>query len=152
MFSLKGLFEIDCGCDSVGRVVASDTRGPWFKSSNSLNRYNIFSYQLYWNDESKETRGWQRPTKTIKMDFKKLVFFARQDEINSVVSDVVQQFVSAVTGSDAAADFAPEMTSQFLRSVTQTSLNMTSFLDERSLEFVRMFDDALKNFNSNNSR
>ena len=86
------------------------------------------------------------------MDFKKLVFFARQDEINSVVSDVVQQFVSAVTGSDAAADFAPEMTSQFLRSVTQTSLNMTSFLDERSLEFVRMFDDALKNFNSNNSR
>ena len=86
------------------------------------------------------------------MDFKKLVFFARQDEINSVVSDVVQQFVSAVTGSDATADFAPEMTSQFLRSVTQTSLNMTSFLDERSLEFVRMFDDALKNFNSNNSR
>ena len=71
-----------------------------------------------------------------------------QDEINSVVGDVVKQFMSAVTRSDDVAP--PEMASQFLRSVTQTShdlnFNVMSLLDDRSLDFVRMFDAALKNF------
>ena len=64
------------------------------------------------------------------------------------MGDVVKQFMSAVTGSDEVAP--PEMASQFLRSVTQTShdpnFNVTSLLDDRSLDFVRMFDAALKNF------
>ena len=33
------------GCDSVGRAVASDSRGPRFESSHK---------QLYWKDENKE--------------------------------------------------------------------------------------------------
>jgi len=64
------------------------------------------------------------------------------------VGDVVNQFMSAVTGSEDVAP--PEMASQFLRSVTLTShdlnFNVTSLLDDRSLDFVRMFDAALKNF------
>ena len=33
---------VDCG--SVGRAVASDTRGPWFKSSHQRNSYmNMFT-------------------------------------------------------------------------------------------------------------
>ena len=46
------------GCGSVGRVVAFDTRGPWFDSSHQQKIYWTFVcllvyYQLYWKDENK---------------------------------------------------------------------------------------------------
>ena len=46
------------GCGSVGRVVSSKSRGPWFESSHWQKIIlNIFC-QLYWKDENKE-RGWE---------------------------------------------------------------------------------------------
>jgi hypothetical protein len=81
-----------------------------------------------------------------------------------VVGDVIKQFMLATTGSDASE--SPDVTSQFLRSVStspelsqalnatflssssssnETFFNATSFLDERSSAFVKMFDQALKN-------
>ena len=84
-----------------------------------------------------------------------------QEEVQSVVGDVLKQFMLATTGSEDSD--SPEMTSQFLRSVetspdlsqalnatflsstNETIFNATSFLDERSSAFVKMFDQALKN-------
>ena len=78
-----------------------------------------------------------------------------------MVGDVIKQFRLATTGSDASE--SPDVTSQFLRSVSttpelsqalnatflsssnETFFNATSFLDERSSAFVKMFDQALKN-------
>jgi hypothetical protein len=59
--------------------------------------------------------------------------------------------MSTVTQKDGVTP--PESASQFLRSVTQMSddlnFNVMSLLDDRSLEFVKMFDGALKNFTMN---
>jgi hypothetical protein len=79
-----------------------------------------------------------------------------------VVGDVIKQFMLSTTGSDASE--SPDVTSQFLRSVStspelsqalnatflssssnETFFNATSFLDERSSAFVKIFDQALKN-------
>ncbi len=80
-----------------------------------------------------------------------------------MVGDVIKQFMLSTTGSDASE--SPDVTSQFLRSVStspelsqalnatflsssssnETIFNATSFLDERSSAFVKMFDQALKN-------
>ena len=43
------------GCGSVGRVVASDTRGPRFESSHFI--LNILSCQLYSKDENQEKKA-----------------------------------------------------------------------------------------------
>jgi hypothetical protein len=78
-----------------------------------------------------------------------------QEEINSVVGDVLEHFAKAGPG--------PEVTSQFLRSVSGAShgeslssamlnvtrnLDVTQLLDDRSLQFVRMFDQALSNLST----
>ena len=42
------------GCGSDGRAVASNSRGPRFKSSHRQNLYKTFYCQLYWKDENKE--------------------------------------------------------------------------------------------------
>ena len=52
------------GCGSVGRAVASDTRGPWFESSHWQKFIlNIVYCQLYWKDDNKEKRGQEWPIK-----------------------------------------------------------------------------------------
>ena len=45
------------GCGSVARVVASDSRGPWFESSHRQKIILNIYCQLYWKDENKEKRG-----------------------------------------------------------------------------------------------
>ena len=52
----KGFFDpLGSGCGSVGRAVASDTRGPRFKSSHWHILYGTFVYcQPYWKDEIKK--------------------------------------------------------------------------------------------------
>ena len=46
--------------DSVGRVVASNSRDPWFESSHRQNLYwSLVYYQLYWKEKKgKRTREW----------------------------------------------------------------------------------------------
>ena len=50
---------------SVGRAVASDTRGPRFESSYRQKKIYILNIWLlstvYWKDENKEKRGRERP-------------------------------------------------------------------------------------------
>ena len=53
------------GCGSVGRAVASDTRGPRFESSYRQKKIYILNIWLlstvYWKDKNKEKRGRERP-------------------------------------------------------------------------------------------
>ena len=44
------------GCGSLGRAVASDTRGPRIKSSHWRKNYSFNHYQLDWKDKNKEKR------------------------------------------------------------------------------------------------
>ena len=48
------------GCGSVGRAVASDTRGPWFESSQLY-----VHCQLHWLDEIKEKEAGNGPFKNM---------------------------------------------------------------------------------------
>ena len=46
----------NCCFGSVDRVVAADSRGPWFESCHRQNfKLNIFCW-LYWKDEKKRTK------------------------------------------------------------------------------------------------
>ena len=60
LFHLK-IIGYGSGCDSVGRSVVSESRGPWFESSQwqkiILNMYS----QLYWKDKNKEKEGRKLP-------------------------------------------------------------------------------------------
>ena len=48
-------WQLGSGCGSVGRAVASDTRGPPFECSHEQNLYwTFYCCQLYWKDENKE--------------------------------------------------------------------------------------------------
>ena len=49
------------GCDSVGRAVASDSRGAWFKSSHQQKFILNIYCQLYWKDENKEKEAGNGP-------------------------------------------------------------------------------------------
>ena len=53
------------GCGSVGKAVASDTRGPRFESSHRQKFIYILNICLlstaYWKDENKEKRGREWP-------------------------------------------------------------------------------------------
>ena len=52
------------GCGSVGRAVASETRGPRFESSHRQKIYNICLLStVYWKDENKEKGGGDCPFK-----------------------------------------------------------------------------------------
>ena len=42
------------GCGSVGKAVASNSRGPQFKSRHRQTIILKIYCQLYWNDENKE--------------------------------------------------------------------------------------------------
>ena len=54
-----------CGCGSVGRVIASDTRDLQFETSHRQNFIlNIFTVNC-WNDENKEKSGRDWPLKTL---------------------------------------------------------------------------------------
>ena len=48
---------------SVGKAVASDTRGLRFESHHCQSFIEHFNYQVYWKDENKEKRGRQWPIK-----------------------------------------------------------------------------------------
>ena len=52
---------IGSGCGSVGRAVASNSRGPRFKSSYRQNFILNIYCQLHWKDENKEKRGREWP-------------------------------------------------------------------------------------------
>ena len=57
----------DSGCGSVGRAVASNTRGPLFESSHRqkfIYLLNIcFLSTVYWKDENKEKEARNGPFK-----------------------------------------------------------------------------------------
>ena len=52
------------GCDSVGRAVASDSRGPWFESSHWQHFIFAIFCQLYWKAENKEKEAGNGPKNT----------------------------------------------------------------------------------------
>ena len=55
------------GCGSVGRVVASDTRGPQFESNRHDILYRTCIYtQMHWKGNSEEKRGRELPIFYIK--------------------------------------------------------------------------------------
>ena len=46
------LLQKGSGCGSVGRAVASDTKGPWVESSHQKKLYQTFDNgKLYWKEE-----------------------------------------------------------------------------------------------------
>ena len=49
------------GCGSVGRVVASDSRGPQFESSHRQKFILNIYCQLYWKDKNKEKEAGNGP-------------------------------------------------------------------------------------------
>ena len=51
-------YVMGSGCDSVGRAVASNSRGPRFESSQWQHFILNIYCQLYWKDENKEKRPW----------------------------------------------------------------------------------------------
>ena len=53
------------GFGSVGRVVASNSRGLWFEFSHQKKFYWAFYCQLYWKDENKEKEGGNGHSKTL---------------------------------------------------------------------------------------
>ena len=55
--------EVDqgSGCGSVGRMVASNSRGPWFKSSHRQKFILNIYRQLHWKDENKEKEAGNGP-------------------------------------------------------------------------------------------
>ena len=57
---------------SVGKAVASDTRGLRFESHHCQSFIEHFNYQVYWKDENKEKRGREWPIK------KKISLFGRE--------------------------------------------------------------------------
>ena len=44
---------LGCGCNSVGKAVASNSRGPQFESSHQKTFILNIYCQLYWKDENK---------------------------------------------------------------------------------------------------
>ena len=50
----KNVKTMGSGCGSVGRAVASDSRGPQFESSQQQKFILNIYCQLYWKDENKE--------------------------------------------------------------------------------------------------
>ena len=65
-FNLKNLLAMGSGCGSVGRAVASNSRGPWFEFSHQQTFIlNIVFCQLYWKYENKIKRGREGPFKKI---------------------------------------------------------------------------------------
>ena len=57
--------KLGSGCDSVGKAVASDTRGPQFESSHWQKFIYILNICLlstmYWKDENKEKEAGDGP-------------------------------------------------------------------------------------------
>ena len=53
------------GCGSVGRAVASDSRGSWFKSSHRQKFISNIYVQLFWKDENKEKEAGNGPFKKV---------------------------------------------------------------------------------------
>ena len=55
------------GCGSVGRVAASNSRGPRFESSHrqKIMHWTFIYCQLYWKDENKGKRGLEWPIQKI---------------------------------------------------------------------------------------
>ena len=55
------------GFGSVGRAIASNTKGPWFKSSHRQKFIYLLNICLqstvYWKDENKEKEGGNGPFK-----------------------------------------------------------------------------------------
>ena len=51
------------GCGSVGRAVASNSRGPLFVSSHRQKYILNINCQLYWKDENKEKEAGNGPFK-----------------------------------------------------------------------------------------
>ena len=49
------------GCDSVGRAVASSSRGPEFESSHRQKFISNINCQLFWKDENKEKEAGNGP-------------------------------------------------------------------------------------------
>ena len=76
-------------CGSVGRVVATDTRDPWFESShrkNFLFRTFVY-YRLYWKDKNKEKEAVNGP------------FFLKKTQDGQIDNDNVKTFYSISSGT-----------------------------------------------------
>ena len=62
IFMVVKISQKGSGCGSVGRVVASDTRGPQFESSHRQNLLNICLLStVYWKDKNKEKEAGNGP-------------------------------------------------------------------------------------------
>ena len=53
--------NISIGYGSVGRAVASNSRGQQFESSHRKNVYTNIYCQLFWKDKNKEKEAWNGP-------------------------------------------------------------------------------------------
>ena len=76
------------GCGSVGRAVASDTRGPWLESSHWQKFIYILNICLlstvYWKDEHKEKEAGNGPFFKKKTNLSTFPFIPRQQPLNFV--------------------------------------------------------------------
>ena len=67
IFWCTKLAHLGSGCGSVGRAVASDTRGPWFESSHWQKFIYVLNICLlptvYWKDGNKEKEAGNGPFK-----------------------------------------------------------------------------------------
>ena len=89
----KALTWLGSGCGSIGKAVASDTRGMRFETSHCQNLYwTLVFCQMYWKDENKEKRGreWpnnflQKSIDLIKLDhLRPLVQRSEVNQLNGV--------------------------------------------------------------------
>ena len=86
----KNMFK-GSGCGSVGRAVASDTKGPWFKSSHQQTFYRTFVYcQLHWKDGNKNRKAENCPF------WKYIVLFNVKE--CSIGKNHIERFVVLVPG------------------------------------------------------
>ena len=96
------------GCNSVGRAVASDTRGPRFESSHRQNLYwTLFTVNCIEKTKIKKKRPGMAHLKKIKMLILKmghswpfLLIFVFSTVISTVYSKYVHYKILPVTGFD----------------------------------------------------
>ena len=70
-WTLGKISALGNGYGSVGRAVASNSRGQQFESSHRKNVYTNIYCQLFWKDKNKEKEAWNGPF--LKEHFRRLV-------------------------------------------------------------------------------
>ena len=88
--SEQNVFNFGGGCGSVGKAVASDSRGPWFEFSHWLNLYWTFTINCFEKTKIKKKEAEKCPLKKcfqfLNVDFLKKSFIMlthRKEELQS---------------------------------------------------------------------